>query len=283
MEGRPVVLITGCSTGIGFETSLLLAREGYRVFATMRNLKKAAPLKDAAKGLPLEILPLDVDKPSSVKAGVAAILRKAGRIDVLVNNAGWGAFGAIEEFSDEEVRAQYETNFFGLLRVTRQVLPVMRAQKSGRIVHIGSLAGRMTFAGIGLYCSSKYAVEALTESLRLELRPFNIETAVIEPGTIRTPFKANRRKARIFHEGKSSYQKVLENILYFGNHPSPSAPGPWKVAAAVLKALRAKRMAIRYPVGRDAVWFPFFRWFMPDFLYDWVLKKRYEGFQRQGA
>lgn len=279
MEEKPVVLITGCSTGIGFETALLLVKKGYRVFATLRNPQKSGALKDAAKSLSLEILTLDVDKPASVKTAVSTILKKAGRIDVLVNNAGWGAFGAMEEFSDAEIRAQYETNVFGLLRVTREVLPAMRRQKSGRIIHIGSLVGKMTFAGIGLYCSSKYAVEAVTESLRMEVKPFNIEVAVVEPGTIRTPFKVNRRKARVFQEGKSAYQKTLENILYFGNNPSPSAPGPEKVAAAVLKALRAKRMALRYPVGKDAVWFPFLHWFMPDFLFDWVLKLRYDGFQ----
>jgi NAD(P)-dependent dehydrogenase (short-subunit alcohol dehydrogenase family) len=279
----PVALITGCSTGIGFETALLLAQNGYRVFATMRNIKKAGPLRQAGKDLPLEILPLDVDKPISVKAAVSAVLRKAGRIDALVNNAGWGAFGAMEEFSDEEIRAQYETNVFGLLRVTRQVLPVMRRQKSGRILHIGSLAGRMTFAGIGLYCSSKHAVEAITESLRLEVRPFNIEVAVVEPGTIWTPFKVNRRKALAFQKGKSAYQEALENILHFGNKPSSSMPGPEKVAAAALKALQAGRMAIRYPVGRDAVWLPFLRWLMPDSLFDWVLKVRYQGFQKAGA
>lgn len=305
MENRPVALITGCSTGIGFETALLLAKNGHRVFATMRNPQKAGALEKAAKGagsfgepahsnrgsqleastqrLPLEILPLDVDKAASVKRAVATILKRAGRIDVLVNNAGWGAFGAMEEFSDAEIRAQYETNVFGLLRVTREVLPAMRRQRRGRIVNIGSLAGKMTFAGIGLYCSSKYAVEAITESLRLEVRPFNIEAAVVEPGTIRTPFKVNRRKAGVFQGGKSAYQKVLENILYFGNNPSPSAPGPEKVAMTVLKALQAGRMAIRYPVGRDAVGFPFVRWFMPDSLFDWVLSLRYRGFQKGRA
>ncbi len=283
MGDQPVVLITGCSTGIGFETALLLARKGYRVFATMRNMKKAGSLRDAGKDFPLEILPLDVDKPASVKAAVTAVLKRAGRIDALVNNAGWGAFGAMEEFSDTEIRAQYETNVFGLLRVTRQVLPVMRRQKNGRIIHIGSLAGRMTFAGIGLYCSSKHAVEAINESLRLEVRPFNIESAVVEPGTIWTPFKVNRRKALAFQKGKSAYQKVLENILHFGNKPSSSMPGPEQVAATVLKALQAGRMAVRYPVGKDAVWLPFLRWFMPDSLFDWVLKLKYQGFQKGGA
>lgn len=279
MESRPVAIITGCSTGIGFETALFLARKGYRVFATMRDLKKAGPLRDAATGLPLDILPLDVDKPSSVKKAVSVVVHKTGRIDALVNNAGWGAFGAMEEFSDEEILAQYQTNVFGLLRVTRQVLPVMRRQKSGRIIHIGSLAGRMTFSGIGLYCSSKYAVEAVTESLRLEVRPFNIESAVVEPGTIRTPFKANRKKAAVFKEGKSAYQGVLKNILNFGDNPSPFSPGPRKVAEVVYKALKARRMAIRYPVGMDSFWLPIIRWFMPDGLFDKVLQIRYAKFQ----
>ncbi|HTA76862.1 MAG TPA: SDR family NAD(P)-dependent oxidoreductase, partial [bacterium] len=155
MENRPVALITGCSTGIGFEASLVLARKGYFVFATMRNIKKAGVLKKAAKGLSVEILPLDVDKPSESQKVVSAIIRKTGRIDVLINNAGFGAFGMLEEFTDEEIKAQYETNVFGLMRITNAVLPVMRKQKSGRILHIGSLAGKMTFAGIGLYCSSK--------------------------------------------------------------------------------------------------------------------------------
>ncbi|HEY5038158.1 MAG TPA: SDR family oxidoreductase [bacterium] len=280
MESRPVVLITGCSTGIGFETALLLAKESYQVFATMRDLKKAGPLRQAAQGLPLKILVLDVDKPASVRKAVASILKKAGRLDVLVNNAGWGAFGAVEEFTDQEILKQFETNVFGLLRVTKEVLPMMRAQKSGRIFHIGSLAGRMAFAGIGLYCSSKYAVEAITDSMRLELRPFNIQVAVIEPGSIATPFKVNRRKAEVFLKGKSAYQKTLQNILDFGNHQSALTPKPLKVAQTISRALRDRRLAARYPVGLDAVFFPKIRWFLPDFLFDWVMKRAYLRFQK---
>jgi|SRR5581483_5724726 len=283
MESNPVALITGCSTGIGYETALLLGQNGYRVFATLRDLKRSAALKKAANGLPLEIIPMDVDRSPSVKKAIASVLRKAGRIDVLVNNAGWGAFGAMEEFSDEEIQAQYETNVFGLLRVTRAVLPIMRRQEQGRIINIGSLAGKMTFAGIGLYCSSKYAVEAITESLRFEVRPFNIEVALVEPGTIRTPFKTNRRKSKVFLEKSSVYQKELERILFFGNNPPASAPGPDQVAEKVHEALQDRRMAIRYPVGRDAVWLPRIRWFMPDFLYDFVVKARYAQFRKESA
>lgn len=281
MESRPVALVTGCSTGIGLEISILLAQQGWRVFATMRNLKKSGPLRQRAVGLPLEILSLDVDKPTSAVQAAASILKKTGRIDTLVNNAGWGAFGALEEFTDDEILAQYETNVFGLMRVTRAVLPAMRAQRSGRIIHIGSLAGKMTFAGIGLYCSSKYAVEALTEGLRLELRPFDIEAAVVEPGSIKTSFKMNRRKAKLFLQGKSAYQKVMSNILYFGDHPSSLAPGPAKVAQVVLKALSSNRMTARYTAGLDAFWFPAVRWFLPDFIYDFLLKRMYQRFTKQ--
>ncbi|HVZ79386.1 MAG TPA: SDR family oxidoreductase [bacterium] len=275
-----VALVTGCSTGIGYETALGLARQGHQVFATMRDLKKAVPLRAAAKGLRLEILPLDVDRTVSVRKAVGRILRKTGRIDILVNNAGWGAFGALEEFTDAEIRAQFETNVFGLLRVTQAVLPAMRAQGGGKILQIGSLAGRMTFAGIGLYCASKHAVEGVTESLRLEVRPFGVQVAVLEPGTIRTPFKANRRKALAFREERSLYQRTLEGILWFGDHPPASAPGPEVVAREAVRILSKERLAIRYRVGRDAVWYPRLRWFLPDFVFDQILRKRYEGFRR---
>jgi short-subunit dehydrogenase len=278
MEKRPVALITGCSTGIGFETSLALARKGYLVFATMRNLKKAGALRQAAEGLTVEILSLDVDKASESAKVISAVVRKAGRIDVLINNAGWGAFGALEEFTDEEIKAQYETNVFGLMRMTNAVLPVMRKQKSGRILHIGSLAGRMTFAGVGLYCSSKHAVEALTEAMRTEVRPFNIEVAVIEPGSTNTQFKYNRHLSRKFFKKKSEYQKMLEKILAYGNSQSQKAPGSGQVVAAILKALESRRMAVRYAAGFDATWYPIARWFLTDRIYDWILKQMYRRF-----
>lgn len=278
MENRPVALITGCSTGIGFEASLTLARKGFLVFATMRNLKKAGVLKKAAKGLPVEVLVLDIDQPLAAQKVVSTIVRKTGRLDVLINNAGFGAFGMLEEFTDEEIKAQYETNVFGLTRMTNAVLPVMRAQKSGRILHVGSLAGRMTFAGIGLYCSSKYAVEALTETIRTEVRPFNIEVAVIEPGSTNTAFKYNRHLSKKFQRGRSDYQKVLGKILAYGNSQSQKAPGAEQVVSAILKALESRRMAVRYAAGFDATWFPVARWFLPDGVYDWVLKRMFRRF-----
>jgi len=267
------VLITGCSSGIGYWTSLLLAQNGFLVFATMRNIQKAGSLREAARDLPIEILPLDVDNPASVNKAVSTVLRKAGRIDVLVNNAGWGAFGAFEEFTDKEIRDQYETNVFGMARVTRAVLPAMREQCQGRIVNIGSLAGRMTFAGVGLYCSTKHAVEGFTEVLRTEIRPFGIQTTVVEPGNIRTRFKDNRRKSRLFEEGKSAYQGLLEKVHAFGNKQAALSPGPGQVAQTVLKALRSPLMAVRYPAGLDARLFPALRWCLPDVVYDFLIRQ----------
>jgi NAD(P)-dependent dehydrogenase (short-subunit alcohol dehydrogenase family) len=245
----------------------------------MRDIKKVGPLREAAQGLPVEILLLDVDKPASVKKAVSTVLRKAGRIDVLVNNAGWGAFGAIEEFTDQEFKAQYETNVFGLVRMTNAVLPAMRNRRQGRIVNISSLAGRMTFAGVGLYSSSKHAVEGYTEVLRMETRPFGIQATVVEPGHMRTRFSDNRRKARMFREGRSAYQDVLWKILEFGGKRSARSPGPENVAQVILKALQTPRMAMRYTAGWDALLFPVVRWCLPTAFYDWLMHRAYERFK----
>lgn len=271
MEHQRTVLITGCSSGIGLESTVLLAQRGWKVFATLRNLKKSGPLKKRTRGLPVEILPLDVDDPHSVRKGVTVVLKKAGGLDALVNNAGWGAFGALEDFSDEEILAQYETNLFGLFRVIREVLPSMRSRGQGRILNISSVAGKMTFAGVGLYCSSKHAVEALSESLRLELRPFGVQVGMVEPGQFHTQFKDNRRKNKVFLSGKSPYQPVVKKILDYGNGQSHQAPGPEVVAQTVLKALEEKKIALRYPVGTDARLFPFAQRFLPDWLYDRIM------------
>ncbi len=279
MGSPKTVLITGCSSGIGLETSALLAQRGWRVFATLRDMKRSAPLKARVQGLSVEVFHMDVDKASSVRRTMALVLKKSGGLDALVNNAGWGAFGALEDFTDDEILAQYETNLFGLFRVTREALPSMRSRGRGRILNISSVAGKMTFAGVGLYCSSKHAVEALSESLRLELRPFGVEVGMVEPGQIQTRFKDNRRQNKIFQSGKSPYQAVLDKILGYGNGQSAQAPGPEIVAQAVLKALEDGNMALRYPVGKDARFFPIAQRFMPDWIYDRVMNYTLERFQ----
>jgi NAD(P)-dependent dehydrogenase (short-subunit alcohol dehydrogenase family) len=252
VETRPVVLITGCSTGFGYETALLMAKNGWRVFATMRNLRKAGPLRQASRGLPVDILQLDVDREVSVKRAVKQALRRTGKVDVVVNNAGYGAYGAVLDFEDKEIRAQYETNVLGILRVARAVLPSMLQRRKGRIINVGSTAGRVTFTGMGLYSSSKYAVEAVTEAMRLEGKPFGIEACVVEPGMHHTSFGKNRWWARKWVMKRSPFQALIDRMVLYMDSRKRSPGGASPVARTILKAATTRDLRIRYPVGSDA-------------------------------
>ena len=185
-----VALVTGSSSGIGFETSLALARNGFHTFATMRNLGKDEKIKQIIEkeDLSIEILELDVDNEESVNQAIKTISEKKGRIDVLVNNAGYGMWGTVEDVSLDEFKQQFETNFFSIIRLIQKVAPIMRKQSSGNIVNISSVAGRIGFPVSPAYISSKFALEGLSESLRFELMPFGINVIIIEPGVIKTNF-----------------------------------------------------------------------------------------------
>lgn len=185
-----VALVTGSSGGIGYETCVLLARENYHTYATMRDVTKGKQLLDIAKNdnLKIDVIELDVDKEDSAKNAVDKVISDTGRIDVLVNNAGYGLYGCLEDISIEEIKKQFETNFFGVIRLVQLVSPTMRKQGSGIIVNISSVAGRMGFPGTPAYISSKFALEGLSECMRYELRPFGIKTVIIEPGVIKTNF-----------------------------------------------------------------------------------------------
>jgi NAD(P)-dependent dehydrogenase (short-subunit alcohol dehydrogenase family) len=186
-----VAVVTGSSTGIGYETSLALARDGFITYATMRNPNKAENIRSIAtkENLPIRIKQLEVTDDASVKNAVEAISSETGgRIDVLVNNAGYGLNGAFEDLAMDKIKAQYETNVFGLIRTTQAVLPIMRRQKSGTIVNISSGAGLFGIPSGSAYVSTKFAVEGLSESISYELEPFGIKVAIVEPGVIRTNF-----------------------------------------------------------------------------------------------
>ena len=221
---QKVVLVTGASSGIGQAIALHLVAGGWRVFGTSRG-------QTAGSG-GVEMLVMDADDDASVSSAIAAIVEKTGRLDAVVNNAGWALMGPIEDTSMAEARAQMETNFFGVLRVCRAVLPVMHKQRSGYIVNVSSLAGAFGMPFSGIYSASKFAVEGLSESLRLETRGFGVRVVLIEPGDTRSQLPARRRTAADSLRG-SAYQDVFGRFQAKQAGDEAKAPAPDAVAALV--------------------------------------------------
>lgn len=250
-----VALVTGSSSGIGFETALFLARENYFTYASMRDTKKAYKISEIAKkeNLNLEVIELDVDKEKSIKSAIKKIQEKKGRIDVLVNNAGYGLFGCIEDISIEELKAQFETNFFGIVRIIQEVAPIMRKNGSGIIVNVSSVAGRIGFPGTPAYISSKFALEGLSECMRYELSPFGIKTIIIEPGVIKTNFFSSMKLT----DGKkdSPYKEVTEKVMNGIKMMAEMGTPPEEVAKTIMKAIKTEEPLPRYTVGSDAAMF----------------------------
>jgi len=252
MANQKIAIVTGSSSGIGLETALHLAKNGFKTYATMRNLGKSDKIKSQSENLPIEILQLDVTDDESVKNAINTIIEKEGRIDVLVNNAGYALLGAVEDTSSEEVKAQFDTNVFGVFRTIREVLPTMRKQKSGRIITISSIAGFMGTPIMSSYASSKFAVEGLTESLRQEVSQFGIHACVVEPGAIKTgimettPYAKKSMENSAYADLSQAFGKVAENMMK--NHSSP----PSVVAEAVLEAATSENPETRYTAGLDA-------------------------------
>jgi len=241
-DERKVVLVTGASSGFGQAIAAELQSRGHRVFGTSRR-----PLASAAAGYSL--VTMDVDDEASVAAGVAEVLHQAGRIDALVNNAGFGFAGAIEETSVAEARRQFETNFFGMHRACRAVLPQMREHRSGRIVNMSSLGGLVSVPFQAMYCASKFAVEAYTEALRMEVRPFGIQVAMVEPGDFATRFTENRRMTAAASSPLSPYaERCATAVRRMGEDESKNREiGP--VVRAAVRAVEARRPRLRYPAA----------------------------------
>jgi NAD(P)-dependent dehydrogenase (short-subunit alcohol dehydrogenase family) len=260
-ESTRVAVITGSSSGIGFETALLLARSGFHTYATMRNLEKSKNITEIAntEKLPLQVVQLDVNDDISVKNAIDKIVAAAEnkRIDVLVNNAGYGLFGPLEDISIEEIKEQFETNFFGVIRVTQQVLPAMRKQNSGgsTIVNVSSVGGRIGIPVLSAYQSTKFALEGLSESMSYELEPFGIRVVIIEPGFIRTNIINSSTTAEKALDSKSPYfsltQKVKNHFKSMMENTSSSSP-PEEVAKVILQAITSENPQLRYTVGNDA-------------------------------
>jgi NAD(P)-dependent dehydrogenase (short-subunit alcohol dehydrogenase family) len=265
-----VAVVTGSSSGIGFEIALMLARSGFHTYATMRNLEKSKKITEIAntQKLPLQVVQLDVNDDISVKNAIDKIVAAENkRIDVLVNNAGYGLFGPLADTSIEEIKAQFETNFFGVIRVAQQVLPVMRKQNSGgTIVNVSSVGGRIGVPVLSAYQSTKFALEALSESMSYELEPFGIRVVIIEPGFIRTNIINSSTSAEKALDPKSPYFPLMQKVKnYFKSMmENASSSPPEEVAKVILQAVTSENPQLRYTVGNDAAAIIQARMNMPD-------------------
>jgi len=270
------VLITGCSSGIGHATALRLAEHGWKVYATARRPETLGELE--SKGC--RTLALDVTDEASMGEAVEAVSAAEGAVGVLVNNAGYGQSGAVEAVPIEQARKQFETNVFGLLRLTQLALPGMRAQRWGKVVNISSMGGRLTFPGGGLYHATKYSVEALSDALRFELRGFGVDVIVIEPGLIITKF-GEVASASVEGAGDAGTygefnRKVAE--ITEGAYKGPMSKlgaGPEAVAKTIERAISARRPRARYRVTASAKLMIGQRRLMPDRLWDLMMRTQF--------
>jgi NAD(P)-dependent dehydrogenase (short-subunit alcohol dehydrogenase family) len=253
-NNRKVAVVTGSSSGIGYATALQLARNGYLTFATMRNTAKGADLIKAAESekLPLDVEQLDVTRPESISKAVTRISNFVGRIDVLVNNAGYATVGALEDLSMKEIQDQLDTNLLGAIRATQQVLPVMRKQRSGVIVNVSSVVGRIALPYFSAYVATKFAMEGLTESLSYEVAPFGIRVILIEPGAVKTKVWDNHVRAQGALRKDSPYSDMLRGLDSNVNVMFEHGSNADQIAAAILQAISSPEPKLRYPVGHDA-------------------------------
>lgn len=250
---QPVAFVTGASSGFGLLTSVALAREGYRVIASMRNLEKSGRLEIAAAEAEvneqIEVVQLDVTDYSRVETVVQDVIKRYGKIDVLVNNAGYAVGGFTEEIPIEKWIGQFETNFFGLVAVTKAVLPSMRERRSGKIINISSISGRIGFPAMGPYAASKFAVEGFSESLRLEMLQYGVYVVLVEPGSYKTDIWSKGLGA-VKDSKQSSYAKEMKSILKYINHVAATAPPPGEVIQLIMKIAKSPNPDLRYPVGK---------------------------------
>ena len=270
MKSNKVILLTGASSGIGYDTAVALAQQGHKVYAAARRVERMGPLRQYG----IVPLKMDVTDEASMQEGVKTLLDAEGRIDVLINNAGYGYFGAVENVPMDDARNQLEVNVFGLARLCQLVLPTMRAQHSGRIINTASVAGRAVFYYGGWYHVSKYAVESLSDAMRMELKPFGIDVVIIEPGAIKTNWGIIAADHLIESSRGTAYEQtgtmMANNLrnMYLSNTISD----PAVVRKAIVRAVNARRPCTRYRIGRMANAIVFFHWLLPTRWWDAFLR-----------
>lgn len=270
-DNSKVILITGASSGIGFDAARRLAGQGHRVYAAARRLELMEPLK--ADGV--QVLQVDVTDEASMMACVGTVLEREGRVDVLVNNAGYGYFGAVENVTMAEARRQLEVNVFGLARMCQLVLPAMRRQGSGRIVNISSVAGKATFYMGAWYNVTKYSVEALSDALRMELKPFGIDVVLIEPGPIRTDWGIIAARHLAESTAGTPYESQATNWAASMDwaYRSKLFSGPQVITNAICRAVNSRRPRTRYCRGSAAKLIVLFHSLLPTRCWDSLMRR----------
>lgn len=266
MESKEVVLITGATSGIGMEAARLLAQVGYIVYGAGRRVEALESLQTAG----VRPLRLDVTLQSSIEEAVASIIDAEGRIDVLVNNAGYGSLGPAENFSDQEARRQMDVNVFGLMALTRQVLPYMREKHHGRIVNVSSIAGRVTSLMGGWYHASKYSLEALSDALRREVRPFGIRVVLVEPGAVKTPWADIAADHLDASSQGTAYEQTASRASRWMRrlYKSRWVTEPYRVARVIERAVEARSPKARYRVGFSSTSQLVLKSFLPTKAFD---------------
>lgn len=263
---KKVILVTGASAGIGTATAELLLKHGYIVYAAARRTERMKDLE----ALGAKLLQMDMTDDENMQRGVQQIINAEGRIDALVNNAGYGSYGALEEVPMSEAKYQFEVNVFGLARLTQLVLPYMRKQNSGKIINVSSMGGVFGEPHGAWYHATKFAVEGLSDSIRMELKQFGIDVVVIRPGAIKTEWAGIARENMLKVSGYGPYKKLVEkHANMFAN--SKLGSNPIVVAKAIAKAVAASRPRTRYAIGQGAKLGIFLRWLLPDRAMDRVM------------
>ncbi|WP_042463865.1 oxidoreductase [Neobacillus dielmonensis] len=272
---KPIAIVTGSSSGFGYLTVLELAKSGFHVVATMRDRQKAGPLIEEAKKWNLDswitIHDLDVTQEGSSR-NLSLLVEKMGRVDVLVNNAGYAAGGFVEEISLEAYRNQFETNVFGVIQVTKAVLPFMRKQGRGKIINVSSISGKMAFPGLSPYVASKHAIEGWSESLRLEMKPFGVDVVLVEPGSFKTNIWSTGKQVTLSEPDSPyySYMAGIENYLEAGE---AKYGDPREVSRKIVEIAKMNKPSLRFPIGKRVKMTIFLRSFIPWKLWEKIIWK----------
>ncbi len=257
---KKVILITGASSGIGKATARLLLQDGHVVYGASRNTDKMNDIQQ----LGAKIIAMDVSKDDTMQAGVNQIMEAEGRIDVLINNAGYGSYGALEDVPLDEARYQFEVNVFGLARLCQLVLPLMRTRRSGTIINISSIGGKISEPHGSWYHATKFAVEGLSDCLRLELYQFNVDVVVIEPGAIKTEWNTIARQNLRDVSGDTAYKDLVRKHANFLEKGDEQASDPVVVAKTIRRAVNARKPKTRYATGKGAKIILFLQKVLPD-------------------